>query len=235
MKHRHSGKYRSRTKRGRITYKRRPLHKRPKWNKYKKIVRQAQKKGYQVSNLNRRNLTVDEVDIPEVYRTDGLIIPDKEGKERRDLIFIDDDAKHDYKRKAFSHEIAHQHLFVTKQDDEASNSNNPKIERKADRIGADILGITVKELNSPDVTHNDVREKVRRGIFFGKTKTQEEEREESEREFAEELERAKEEKEARKQIGTGEDPEEIKELFFEQAEALTSGELEKLRRRDEDE
>lgn len=141
-----------------IRYRKRPLHKkRPQYKIYKNIVNKARKKGYKVLPLDRRQSTVDEVDIPEVYLTDGIIIPDRYGKERRDLIYIDDDAKKNDKIKAFAHELGHEHLFITGQDDESSNSNDQKIERKADKIGADILGMTVKEFNSPDVTYRDVK------------------------------------------------------------------------------
>jgi len=170
MKHRHSGpKVRYITRRGRIKLRKRPMHKqRPKWKNYQKIVNMAKRKGYKVGNINRRNLTADEVDIPEVYRTDGIIIPDHEGKQRRDLIYIDDDATKSNKEKAFAHELGHLHLFNTKQDDEESNSNIPSIERKADKIGADILGMTVKDFNSPDATYKDVR-KGKKILFFSKS------------------------------------------------------------------
>ena len=170
MRHRHPGSYSSRTRRGRIVFKKRPIHNHKLFlKKYQPIVNRAKAKGYKVYDLDRLQSTVDEVDIPEVYRTDGLIIPDKEGKKRRDLIFIDDDAKEEYKRKAFAHELGHQVLFATGKDDESGNSNIEKIERKADKIGADILGMSVKEFNSPDVTYKDVVS-GRRNFFFDEDK-----------------------------------------------------------------
>ena len=157
MRHRHSGRYTSRTKRGRIVSKKKPIHSHKMFlKKYQPIVDRAKAKGYQVYDLDRLQSTVDEVDIPEVYKTDGLIVPDREGKKRRDLIFIDDDAKEEYKKRAFAHELGHQHLFATGQDDEERNSSIPAIERKADKIGADILGMSVKKFNTPDVTYKDV-------------------------------------------------------------------------------
>ena len=204
MRHRHAGpKVMYRTRRNNIRYRNRPTHKvRPKWEKYNKLVRKAQGKGYKVTDLNRRNLTVDEVDIPEVYLTDGIIVPDHRSGKRRDLVFIDDDAIPENKRKAFAHELGHQHLFVTKQDDETINSNDPKIERKADKIGADILGMSVKKFNSPDATYNDVREKVRRGFFS--------EREEDSMSEEEEIVKQAIEKEGREAVE--QDPEDVETI-----------------------
>jgi len=167
MRHRHSGpKVSYRTTRGRVMFRERPIHSHKMFiKKYQPIVNIAKKKGYKVFDLDRRQSTVDEVDIPETYRTDGMIVPDEEGNERRDLIFIDDDAKEEFKRKAFAHELGHQHLFASGEDDGKGDSNIQKIEHKADRIGADILGMTVKEFNSPDVTYKDVISNERKGFF----------------------------------------------------------------------
>lgn len=167
MRHRHSGpKVSYRTTRGRVMFRQRPIHSHKMFiKKYQPIVNIAKKKGYKVFDLDRRQSTVDEVDIPEVYRTDGMIVPDEEGNQRRDLIFIDDDAKEEFKRRAFAHEIGHQHLFATGEDDGSGDSNIPKIEKKADKIGADILGMSVKKFNSPDVTYKDVISNERKGFF----------------------------------------------------------------------
>ena len=157
MRHRHPGRYTSRTKRGNVVFKKRPIHNHKMFlKKYQPIVNRAKAKGYKVFDLDRLQSTVDEVDIPESYRTDGLIVPDKEGNQRRDLIYIDDDAKEEYKQRAFAHELGHQHLFATGQDSEENDSNIPQIEKKADKIGADILDMSVKDFNSPDVTYKDV-------------------------------------------------------------------------------
>ena len=169
MKHRHPGAYRSRTKKGGVIHKRRPIHshslRRKYFRKYQPIVDRAKAKGYEVFDIDREQSTVDEVDIPEIYRTDGLIVPDHDGKQRRDLIYIDDDAPEDYQIKAFAHELGHQHLFATGQDDESSNSNIELIEKQADKIGADILGMSIKKFNTPDVTFHDVVINERRGFF----------------------------------------------------------------------
>lgn len=168
MRHRHPGSYTSRTKKGNTVFKKRPIHSHKLFlKKYQPIVDRAKAKGYKVFDLDRLQSTVDEVDIPESYRTDGLIVPDTEGKQRRDLIFIDDDAKEEYKQRAFAHELGHQHLFATGQDEEEADdhtANIPAIERKADKIGADILDMSVKEFNSPDVTYKDVVSKKRNFI-----------------------------------------------------------------------
>ena len=157
MRHRHPGSYQSRTKKGRVVYKRRPIHSHNMFQKkYQPIVDRARAKGYQVYDLDGVNSTVDEVNIPESYKTDGFIVPDNEGKNRRDLIFIDDDAKEEQKKKAFAHELGHQHMFINGEDDGISNTNISKIERKADKIGADILDMDIKEFNSPDATFKDV-------------------------------------------------------------------------------
>ena len=167
MRHRHSGpKVSYRTTKGRVMFRERPIHSHKMFiKKYQPIVNIAKKKGYKVFDLDRRQSTVDEVDIPETYKTDGMIVPDEEGNQRRDLIFIDDDAKEDFKKRAFAHELGHQHLFASGEDDGSEDSNLPKIEHKADKIGADILGMTVKEFNSPDVTYKDVISNERKGFF----------------------------------------------------------------------
>src|SRR3990167_1879571 len=181
MRHRHQGKYISRTPKGRTVFKRKPFH-----------------------------------------------------KQRKDLVYIDDDALEDYKKRAFAHELGHQHLFVTGEDDGVSEKNIPAIERKADKIGANILGMTVNEFNNPDVTFNDVVSSKRNSLFFGDL-TPEEEEEESRREFEERLQRAKEEREEQRNLDlnlpTRADKEEIEKLTQEQIEALTSGELDELRKR----
>lgn len=170
MRHRHSGpKVSYRTTRGRVMFRERPMHSHKMFiKKYQPIVNIARKKGYKVFDLDRKQSTVDEVDIPESYRTDGMIVPDEEGNQRRDLIFIDDDAEEEFKRRAFAHEIGHQHLFATGEDDGTEDSNISKIEKKADKIGADILGMSVKKFNSPDVTYNDVISNERKGFFSGR-------------------------------------------------------------------
>ena len=176
MRHRHSGpKVSYRTTRGRVMLRDRPIHSHKMFiKKYQPIVNIAKRKGYKVFDLDRRQSTVDEVNIPETYRTDGMIVPDEEGNQRRDLIFIDDDANEDYKKRAFAHELGHQHLFASGEDDGIGDSNIPKIEHKADKIGADILGMTVKKFNSPDVTYKDVISDKREGFFSDRPREEDE-------------------------------------------------------------
>lgn len=135
---------------------------------YVSVLEKAKNKGYTLPN--KKHLHIAETDIPPQFYIDGFTLPIEQGwkkwskKESRKykdmfLIGIDDDASKENKEKALAHEIGHVHLYVT--------GKKPHTEHKAEKIAADILGVSIEELNDGIIFDNDWKKP---GIQLPKTR-----------------------------------------------------------------
>ena len=128
---------------------------------FKKIADKARAKGYNIPpiNIKRGPTVVENVNLPNNFFIDGFTMPVEDALSAWDSKFarqkgkgkyyigIDDDAPHQNRLKAFSHEIGHIHLI--------QSNTKPHTESKADQIGADILNMPLKEFRKDIVFDQD--------------------------------------------------------------------------------
>lgn len=130
-------------------------------NLFKKIANQARHKGYNIPpvKIGKGPVQVENIDIPESFYIDGFTMPVEDALSAWDSKFakqkgkskyyigIDDDATHENRIKAFSHELGHVHMV--------QSNTKPHTEAKADYIGADILNIPIKEFRKDIIFDQD--------------------------------------------------------------------------------
>lgn len=130
-------------------------------NLFKNIAQKARAKGYNIPpiNLEKGPVVVENSNIPHSFYIDGFTMPvedalsawdSKFGKQKgrgKYYIGIDDDAPHENRIKAFAHELGHVTLIQT--------NTKPHTEAKADKIGADILDMPLKEFRKDIVFDQD--------------------------------------------------------------------------------
>lgn len=128
---------------------------------FKKIADKARAKGYNIPpiNMEKGPVVVENVNLPPSFFIDGFTMPVEDALSAWDNKFarqkgkgkyyigIDDDASYENRIKAVAHEYGHAHLIQT--------NTKPHTEAKADKIGADILDIPLKEFRKDIVFDQD--------------------------------------------------------------------------------
>ena len=109
---------------------------------FRRITADARRLGYKVPRLDNKEgpLFVQKIDLPENVMTEALTIQvpysDKAGNAY--VTLLDTNASDRDNEKALAHEIAHDHMFETKE--------KPHTEKKADTIAARILHTSVHDI-----------------------------------------------------------------------------------------
>lgn len=139
----------------------RPSIKRKDIGMFKQIANKARAKGYNIPpiRIGKGPIQVENSDIPESFHIDAFTLPVEDALSAWDSTFakqkgkgkyyigVDDDASQENRRKAFSHELGHIHLI--------QNNVKPHTEIKADKIGADILNMPLKQFREDIVFDQD--------------------------------------------------------------------------------
>ena len=128
---------------------------------FRQIANKARAKGYNIPPIDAKRgpMVVENSNIPESFYIDAFTMPVEDALSAWDSKFarqkgkgkyyigIDDDAPNENRLKGFSHELGHVHMIQT--------NTKPHTEAKADHIGADILGMPLKEFRKDIVFYQN--------------------------------------------------------------------------------